>query len=167
MNLSIYNKIKYIIFDLDGVLVDSRDLHYQSLNCALKDENLKYIISLEEHLSKYDGLPTTKKLELLTKEKGLSPDKYNDIWYKKQEYSSSLIKTTITKNEKLRALLLDLIHKDYLLFCCSNSITSTLQDTLTCLGIIDLFTNIYSNEHVKNCKPHPEIYIKCFFSILK
>ena len=52
---------KLIIFDLDGVLVDSRDMHYESLNRALKDIAPTYVISYEEHLSTYDGLSTTKK----------------------------------------------------------------------------------------------------------
>ena len=56
---------KLVIFDLDGVLMDSRELHYQALNDALsKVAGLEYIITLEEHLSKYDGLNTTKKLQM-------------------------------------------------------------------------------------------------------
>ena len=55
-----------IIFDLDGVLIDSREMHYDALNCALKKVNPEYIISREEHLSLYDGLPTSRKLSILT-----------------------------------------------------------------------------------------------------
>ena len=59
---------KLVIFDLDGVLIDSKDYHYEALNQALGEE---YSISREEHVSFYDGLPTKAKLELLTKNKGL------------------------------------------------------------------------------------------------
>ena len=62
---------KLIIFDLDGVLIDSRDMHYDALNRALAKVDEKYIITREEHLSAYDGLPTTRKLELLTEKKDL------------------------------------------------------------------------------------------------
>lgn len=62
--------IKLIVFDLDGVLVDSRELHYEALNRALAEIDPKFIIQREEHLAKYDGLPTTAKLNMLTKEKG-------------------------------------------------------------------------------------------------
>ena len=58
--------IKLIIFDLDGVLVDARELHYDALNRALGSIDEKYVISREEHLSTYDGLSTTKKLNMLT-----------------------------------------------------------------------------------------------------
>jgi beta-phosphoglucomutase-like phosphatase (HAD superfamily) len=59
---------RLVIFDLDGVLVDSRKIHFEALNRALLDCNPKYVISWDEHLSKYDGLPTTKKLKMLTDE---------------------------------------------------------------------------------------------------
>ena len=57
--------IKLIIFDLDGVLVDARELHYNALNKALESIDKKFIIPRDEHLSTYDGLSTTKKLNLL------------------------------------------------------------------------------------------------------
>ena len=59
------------VFDLDGVLLDSRDLHFDALNEALRKVGEQYVISREEHLSKYDGLNTTKKLKMLTEDKGL------------------------------------------------------------------------------------------------
>ena len=68
---------KLVIFDLDGVLIDSKDYHYEALNQAL---GLEYAISREEHVSIYDGLPTKAKLELLTKNKGLPVDHYDKIW---------------------------------------------------------------------------------------
>jgi len=55
---------KLVIFDLDGVLIDSKDLHYKALNDALTLIDGKYAISYQEHLSKYDGLNTRKKLEM-------------------------------------------------------------------------------------------------------
>ena len=61
--------IKLVVFDLDGVLVDARELHYEALNEALADVDEKYIIGREEHLSTFDGLSTTKKLQMLTKMK--------------------------------------------------------------------------------------------------
>tara|TARA_R110002096_G_C14062042_1_gene674488 strand:+ start:208 stop:426 length:219 start_codon:yes stop_codon:yes gene_type:complete len=63
--------IKLVIFDLDGVLVDARELHYKALNESLADIDEKYVISREEHLSTYDGLSTSKKLNMLTIDKGM------------------------------------------------------------------------------------------------
>jgi len=71
--------IKLIIFDLDGVLVDARDLHYHALNRALESINPKFVINIDEHLSLFDGLPTKRKLKLLTEKKGLSEDLYQEV----------------------------------------------------------------------------------------
>ena len=74
-----------VIFDLDGVLLDSREVHYHALNNALAFFGEDYLISREEHLSVYDGLPTTKKLDTLSEVKGLPPNLHNAVWQKKQE----------------------------------------------------------------------------------
>ena len=56
-------KIKAVLFDMDGVLVDAKDWHYDALNMALKDCGFKPI-SREEHLQIYDGLSTLQKLKI-------------------------------------------------------------------------------------------------------
>ena len=55
------NKIKTLIFDLDGVLVDTKKIHFESLNFALK-KIIKKEISFKDHLNFFDGLPTLQKL---------------------------------------------------------------------------------------------------------
>lgn len=42
---------KLVIFDLDGVLLDSREIHYEALNRALELVGPEFVISQEEHLS--------------------------------------------------------------------------------------------------------------------
>ena len=73
------------IFDLDGVLINTTDIHFECLNKALSKIDSKYIISYEEHILKYNGLSTKKKLEILTKEKNLSVNNYDLINNIKQE----------------------------------------------------------------------------------
>ena len=91
---------KLIIFDLDGVLIESRELHYHSLNDALHSINPKYVIQRDEHLSIYDGLNTTRKLKLLSETK-LLPAEYHDmVWQRKQLATFDLIKK-FTVDDKL------------------------------------------------------------------
>ena len=78
---------KLVIFDLDGVLIDSKDYHYEALNQALGAE---YSIRREEHVTTYDGLPTKAQLELLTNNNGLPVDQYDTIWRDKQEATRKL-----------------------------------------------------------------------------
>ena len=51
--------VRCVLFDLDGVLVDAKVIHFETLNEALPFE---YRISWKEHLSIYDGLKTNQKL---------------------------------------------------------------------------------------------------------
>lgn len=83
---------RLVIFDLDGVLIESRDLHYYSLNHALRKVSEHYEISREEHLSVYDGLNTTKKLNMLTERKGLPVEYHDQIWRDKQVATFDLIR---------------------------------------------------------------------------
>jgi len=158
-----YQSIKAIIFDLDGVLVDSRHLHYEALNRALAEVNPDYMISVEEHLAKYDGLPTNKKLTMLTHEKGLPTGFHTDIWKRKQDLTIDLISECIKPCEHQQKVLNELKDMGYKLFCASNSISLTLTEMLKALKIYDLFERIYSNEDVVHPKPHPMIYMKCCY----
>ena len=63
--------IRAVLFDMDGVLIDAKEWHYETLNEALALFGLN--ISRTEHLAVYDGLPTRKKLEMLSKVRGLPP----------------------------------------------------------------------------------------------
>ena len=156
--------IKLIIFDLDGVLVDAKNIHYLTLNEALGS---KYAISWEEHLNKYDGLKTNEKLKLLTTSKGLPPSLYNEIWLKKQELTINELKK-ITPNDVLKNTIKELSHQKYKIAVCSNSIRKTILTVLSKLDIIEYFDYIVSNEDVNNSKPHPEMYWKTisYFGVL-
>jgi HAD superfamily hydrolase (TIGR01509 family) len=150
------NKIKLIIFDLDGVLVEAKNIHYDSLNQAL---GKKYEISWEEHLSLYDGLKTNQKLEILTDKKGLNPKKHNSIWLEKQKITLEKL-STLESDEKLRSIMSKLVSDGYKISVCSNSIRKTILTVLSKLGIMEYMDLIISNEDVKNSKPHPEMYWK-------
>jgi HAD superfamily hydrolase (TIGR01509 family) len=148
--------IKLIIFDLDGVLVDAKNIHFDALNESLGPD---YAIEWGDHLSKYDGLKTNQKLELLTKEKGLPVDLYEEIWNQKQKLT--LLKlNSLPPSFELQNCMRKLSNDGYRIACCSNSIRKTVLTVLSKLGIIEFFDLILSNEDVKNSKPHPEIYWK-------
>jgi len=151
--------IKLIVFDLDGVLVETKKLHYDALNKALVDVDPKYEIAYEEHLSKYDGLSTHKKLDLLSREKGLSFVEHNNIWLRKQMYTSHMLRQLMPDN-RIVEVLKKLKDDGYKLAVASNSIKETVKITLLKLGYIEYIDFYLSNENVKHPKPHPELYLK-------
>jgi HAD superfamily hydrolase (TIGR01509 family) len=149
-------KIKAIIFDMDGVLIDARDWHYEALNKALSMFGMA--ISRFDHLVTYDGLPTKEKLKMLSLEKGLPGGLHSFINDLKQQFT---IEEVILKCRPVfhhQYALTRLKDEGYKLVVCSNSIKDTITIMLTKAGIIDYFDFYLSNQDVKKSKPDPEIY---------
>ena len=122
---------------------------------------LGFTISREEHLSTYDGLPTTKKLELLTENKGLQKENYDLIWKKKQEFTSLIINEEMTYDERLRGILSKLKSQGYTICVASNSIRESVKMMLIRKGLLEYIDFFYSNQDVSKPKPSSEIYLKC------
>jgi HAD superfamily hydrolase (TIGR01509 family) len=153
--------IKLIIFDLDGVLVDAKEIHYEALNKSLSSINKNYIITREEHLSIYDGLPTKIKLEKLTSNKGLPKEFHEIVWQRKQEFTKDVIKEKLSENTRLINVLKSLKENGYKIYVASNSIRESLKLMLYKTGLIEYVDYYLSNDDVTHPKPHPEIYLKC------
>jgi len=147
--------IKLVIFDLDGVLVEAKEIHYEALNKALGE----YAISWDEHLSIYDGLKTNQKLDMLHEHKGLPKEQFKEIWNNKQKYTLEALRD-LKPNHQLQVCMDMLIAEGYKLVVCSNSIRKTILTVLSKFDIIDRFDLILSNEDIVNSKPHPEMYWK-------
>ena len=155
--------IKLVVFDLDGVLVEARSFHYEAFNRALASIDEKYVISKEEHFAKYDGLSTRKKMAILTKEKGLPTELYDDIWREKQKSTHDIIKEQVHSHDhkRIASVLCELKNKGYKVYCASNSIRSSMELMLFRAGYLDHIDEYFSNQDVSFPKPHPEIYLRC------
>ncbi len=153
------NDIKLAIFDLDGVLIDSKNIHFRALNEALSKHGPEFRISENEHILKYDGLSTRRKLEILHKEKGLSLASFQKIWDIKQIETMKML-NDIKPDYELIKFLKFIKDKNINIAVASNSIRATIDIVLKNLGISNFFSLIMSNEDVKYPKPHPEIFWK-------
>ena len=153
--------IKLIVFDLDGVLIDSRDIHYKALNLALSSIDDKYVIKRDEHLSTFDGLSTKNKLKLLTEQKGLPSEYYDIIWQKKQIYTWEIIKTDFKRDNRIIEILIKLKKKGYKIYVASNSVRKTIFLSLLKKEFLYFIDYFISNEEVNKPKPNPEIYFRC------
>lgn len=151
---------KLVIFDLDGVLIDSREMHYEALNRALGKVSWEYVISREEHLSVYDGLPTSRKLSMLTEKKGLPVDKHQQIWEDKQKETLEIF-SDLEHDYELMHYFQQLKQRGYQVAVASNSIRNTVKLVLLRLGILEFIDYYVSNEDVVRNKPFPEMYWKC------
>jgi beta-phosphoglucomutase-like phosphatase (HAD superfamily)/dTDP-glucose pyrophosphorylase len=151
---------KLVIFDLDGVLIDSREMHYEALNRALGKVSWEYVISREEHLSVYDGLPTSRKLSMLTEKKGLPVDKHQQIWEDKQKETLEIF-SDLEHDYELMHYFQQLKQRGYQVAVASNSIRNTVKLVLLRLGVLEFIDYYVSNEDVVRNKPFPEMYWKC------
>jgi HAD superfamily hydrolase (TIGR01509 family) len=151
--------IKLVVFDLDGVLVDARELHYEALNEALADVGEEYVINRAEHLSTYDGLSTSKKLSMLTKNKGLPEELHNAVWKLKQRKTIEIIDAFVP-DERMIRILKRLKNDGYTLACATNSIRETAKLQLIRRGFFEHLDFLYSNQDVEKPKPSAEIYMR-------
>ena len=155
---------KLVIFDLDGVLIDSRELHYDALNDALRKIGEEFVITREEHLSKYDGLNTTRKLKMLTEQKGLPLSTYDQVWQDKQEATFNLVRG-FCKEYLLQTIFRQIKARGYKIAVASNSIRETVKLSLLSIGVMDEVDYFVSNEDVTRAKPYPEMYWKCMTAL--
>ena len=148
--------IKLVLFDLDGVLIDAKKLHYDALNLALED---KYFINEDEHTNIYDGRKTKEKLNMLTMDKGLPVELHDKVYIDKQKLTLELI-SQLKPIDEIISLFKELEFQNYLIGVCSNSIRRTVLTALAKTELMEYWSVILSNEDVKNSKPHPEMYWK-------
>ena len=156
--------IKGLIFDLDGVLVDTKDIHFQALNEALLQVNAKNIISFDDHSKNFDGLPTSKKLDILFNRNWIKKKQFVKIKSLKQSLTEKILKKKIRRNIQIINLFKNL-KKKYKIGVATNAVRKTLDICIKNLGIKNYIDYSISNEEVLNSKPHPEIYLKSLIKL--
>jgi len=149
--------INAVIFDLDGVLVKTKHIHFDALNEALAEINPKFCINRSDHLNIFDGLKTRDKLNILSDSFGLPRHTHDEIWETKQKITSEKL-STIKPDSKLIEVFTWLRSRNIKMACCSNAIRKSVYGMLCRAGLIQFFDYISSNEDVENSKPHPQMY---------
>ncbi len=150
------NRIRAVIFDMDGVLIDAKDWHYESLNKALR--LFGYEISRYDHLVTYDGLPTKRKLDMLTMERGLPRGLHAFLNDLKQLYTLEMVHARCKPMFHHEYALSRLRAEGLRLAVASNSVRASVELMMTKANLTPYLNLMLSNQDVKHAKPHPEIY---------
>ncbi|MFY7756890.1 MULTISPECIES: HAD family hydrolase [Flavobacterium] len=151
-------KIKAVLFDMDGVLIDAKDWHYEALNKALRLFGTE--ISRYDHLVTFDGLPTKKKLEMLSLEGGFPRKLHGFINDLKQVYTMEMVYAKCKPSFNHQYTLSKLKEEGYHIAVCSNSVRNTIEIMMQKANLTQYLDFFISNQDVTHGKPDPEIYQK-------
>ncbi len=153
-------RIKAVVFDMDGVLIDAREWHYEALNRALGQ--FGFTINRYDHLVNFDGLPTRRKLELLSREQSLPIGLHDFLNELKQLYTMEIIHSRCKPRFQHEFALARLQADGYQLAVASNSVRPTVDLMMQKSGLARYLADTVSNQDVKRGKPDPEIYLTAF-----
>ena len=149
--------MKFIIFDFDGVILDSENSHFIAFNEGLKNLNIN--ISEDEYYSKYISLDDRGVITNVVNDKNISVtnEEIDMIIKNKNDYFES----RLIDNSKLFPGVEELIiqlSKNFVLSIGSGANRSEIIKTLKNNNIYDYFEIIVSADEVNNPKPNPETY---------
>jgi beta-phosphoglucomutase len=150
--------IKGVLFDMDGVLIDATEWHYDALNEAL--EIFGFTIDREEHVARYNGMTTKRKLQILSEEKGLPTELHNLISDIKQDRTLRIAAKMCFPTAAHLILLSTLKTRGIKVGVVTNSIRMTSEFMLRYAGIADFLDVLITNEDVSDPKPAPDGYKK-------
>jgi len=146
--------IKNIIFDFDGVLVDSEILAGRAFSKYLARQNIN--LSEQEFSITYAG---NKLVEVVSKLSSRFNIKDKEKFFQDVMTLAHTIYTNDLKAVSGVKKFLDIIHQKKLI--CSNSGKQRIIDGLKKVNLNKYFDerNIFSFDMVKNPKPKPDIYL--------
>jgi HAD superfamily hydrolase (TIGR01509 family) len=149
--------MKCIIFDCDGVLVDSEIITTKYFIKHLQD--MGYHISIEDAIKRFTGISDKMVYDMISKETGLvfTPEQINHI----QNQVHHSLHTKVQAIKGIPALLANL-NKNGMTICVASSGTlDKINKSLTVTGLIQYFNNktIFSAQNVQNGKPAPDLFL--------
>ena len=146
--------IKNIIFDFDGVLVDSETIILKAFSKYMQECRIK---TNEKELANLVVKPTIVVIDILS-------EKYFPENKKKFSDDIMNIASNIYKKELKKIVGVEefLEKSKHNLYIGSNSLKDRILDGLKRVGLEKYFNSnqIYSLDLVDNPKPHPDIYLK-------
>ena len=152
---------KSILFDLDGVLVDTKPIQFQSLKRALGEYCGLNVDSCEE-LTK--DIKTIEKLRILAFQGKIKEEDIPAIYELKKKFAEEEFMNFEKDKGKIDLFqYLDLQNIKFGIVTNANKQSSKFL--LQQLGLLEYVKVLVTNNDVVNAKPHPEPYIRAMMQI--
>ena len=148
---------KAIIFDLDGVLTDTSEYHYQSWKRLADEEGIPF--TRQENDDHLRGVSRKDSLTYLLKGRKVSDAQFQEMMDRKNSYYLELI-NKMTPNDLVpggRQLLQEIRQAGIKIAVASASKNS--RTVLEHLNITDLLDGVADGYSVVNSKPAPDIFV--------
>lgn len=148
-----------VIFDFDGVIIDSELLHYQALNQAFG--NCDVFVSKEEHWEKYLGYSDIENIEAVSQDynKGWSAEDIEKIAAEKLVIFEKLVRQQATVIDGVADFIAMLVENGLRIGICSGALLSDIKLMLEYCDFAATFETIVAADHVKIGKPDPQGYL--------
>lgn len=148
--------IKGVVFDLDGVIVDSPKIYFKVMKGFLKKHCL-HITDLE--VMKLITFSLSEELEQINRNYSLGIS-HEEFLRETLLESNRIARTELGLVPGAKELLGNLKKKGFLLALASNNTRSTVDDSLKRFGLKDFFYATVCADDVQKGKPDPQIYLK-------
>ena len=151
-----------VIFDFDGVIVDTEPLHYKAFKQILIPYGLGF--SWEQYIETYLGFDDRDAFTQAfnTKNIDLSHDELTQLISAKAAIFQDVIRSGVTPYPGVIDLIKTLHSAKTPLAICSGALRSDIMPILKMLNISDCFGIIVSADEVAKSKPDPECYRLAF-----
>lgn len=155
-NLSHFKMIQTVIFDMDGVIVDTEPVHHYAYNQHFKQLNID--ITPEMYAS-FTGNSTKNIFERLKVQFNLEQDVTTLVETKRNLFNDAFdSKEDLYLLDGVEDLIKELHSKGMQLVLASSSATVTINRIFNRFGLHQYFTHIVSGEDFPKSKPHPAIF---------
>lgn len=168
-----YGRLKAVLFDLDGVLVSTVELHQTAFIEAMR-QTANIVITPEFHMDQLNALSTREKIHVVKAMGHSELDHLGErVWATKQQMTTDLIPQIVKPRVEHLSMMGQLRGLNYKIACVSNSIRKTTMEMLSAAGFLTsgqrnaygYFDIIVSNEDVNRQKPAPDPYLQTAASL--